>query len=687
LRDRFQPALNAISLDGVAADSDCAGSDIRPTAANTETSSIIVPVPVTTTTTSAYEPAALPLQPLSWYPTAAAAATAAAATATAAPIAWQFNLSRHKLRRLAKAPAEVDEFHAFLILHNDLGNITRQEAVSMVPPLFLDVQGHHWVLDMCAAPGSKTTQMIEMLHANANANVNANANAPHLPTGVVVANDADPKRCHTLITQIKRLSSHATMVTNHEAQQFPGLRSASGALAFDRILCDVPCSGDGTVRKSPEVWQRWSPHYAGSLHPIQTRILERAIQLLRRSPPAPAPGTPTSEARLPRIVYSTCSLNPIEDEAVIAQVLRHHGDLVELVDVSALYPDLIRCPGLQHWEVMDNAGRWYQSYDQVPLDMRKHIKPSFFPPPQPSPSDTAAAVPLHLQLQRCMRFLPHHQNRGGFFVAVLQLKASAVEQQHQQPSSPPAAASTPTPEQNGGEPQQPGPASMLQQSKLKGGGGASTVEVFTEVPEADQEALHKQLRDFFGLLPAFPLDQLVASSTQLTKLYIVTPAARDILRVEARATQRLKLRHAGLRMFEKVTSGAVDAAQGGLGSVCAYRPCQEAAWLLANPAYTDGRRVVRVPRADLLLLLDQHDPYITKFTAPTQTLLTAMDVGGCVFVYDLADRPDTDQQQQQQQQPDADAGRVACVGWKTSTTAHLLLKKNDKMLLRKLLLQ
>jgi 16S rRNA C967 or C1407 C5-methylase (RsmB/RsmF family) len=67
----------------------------------------------------------------------------------------------------------------FLNIESEIGNLSRQEAVSMIPALLLDVKSHNRVLDMCAAPGSKTCQLIELLHAN---------NELH-PSGIVIAND------------------------------------------------------------------------------------------------------------------------------------------------------------------------------------------------------------------------------------------------------------------------------------------------------------------------------------------------------------------------------------------------------------------------------------------------------------------------------------------------------------------
>jgi hypothetical protein len=76
---------------------------------------------------------------------------------------------------------------------------------------------------------------------------------------------------------------------------------------FDRVLCDVPCSGDGTMRKAPDIWRRWTPANGNGLHTLQLRIALRGAELLRVGG---------------RMVYSTCTFNPVEDEAVVAEVRR-----------------------------------------------------------------------------------------------------------------------------------------------------------------------------------------------------------------------------------------------------------------------------------------------------------------------------------------------------------------------------
>jgi 16S rRNA C967 or C1407 C5-methylase (RsmB/RsmF family) len=76
---------------------------------------------------------------------------------------------------------------------------------------------------------------------------------------------------------------------------------------FDRIVCDVPCSSDAAIRKIPQKWDKWSTNDGASLHVLQARILFKGLHLLKVGG---------------KLSYSTCSLNPVEDEAVVAYALK-----------------------------------------------------------------------------------------------------------------------------------------------------------------------------------------------------------------------------------------------------------------------------------------------------------------------------------------------------------------------------
>ena len=113
-----------------------------------------------------------------------------------------------------------------------------------------------------------------------------------------------------------------------------------------------------------------------------------------------------------RMVYSTCSLNPIEDEAVLYRLLQETGDAVEILDASQLVPGLKYSSGINKWKM---AGKEkdviYNEFSEVPEKYHNFIRPHMFSPQE--------GVDAKFHLDRCMRILPHQQDTGGFFVAVL----------------------------------------------------------------------------------------------------------------------------------------------------------------------------------------------------------------------------------------------------------------------------
>ncbi|KAL8898017.1 MAG: hypothetical protein Q9192_002300 [Flavoplaca navasiana] len=349
-------------------------------------------------------------------------------------LAWQMTTPKHVVRKFAP----FKSFQQFLVSETCAGNISRQEVVSMIPPLLMDIRPGMLVLDLCAAPGSKTAQLIEMVHGGEEARIrkvirdikqnDGRGVSPNgevvneeieeekeqddwsdqgRSTGLVIANDVDYKRAHMLIHQTKRLNSPNLLVTNHDATMYPSIKLPSEHrsdqkpvqnkyLKFDRVLADVPCSGDGTARKNANVWKDWLPGNAIGLFPTQVRILVRALQMTK------AGG---------RVIYSTCSMNPVEDEAVVAAAIERCGGpaKVHIVDCKDQLPGLMRKPGLDTWNVMEKFGSIHGSWTQVQDDPGKLVE-GMFPPKEPLPLD------------RCMRIYPHLQDTGGFFIAVLEKK-------------------------------------------------------------------------------------------------------------------------------------------------------------------------------------------------------------------------------------------------------------------------
>lgn len=418
-------------------------------------------------------------------------------------LGWQLDVPKSVIRK----NAEFAKTQRFLVLETTVGNISRQEAVSMIPPLLMDVKPHHAVLDMCAAPGSKTAQLVEALHFR-------DAETP--ATGFVIANDSDYKRSHMLVHQVKRLNSPNFLVVNHDAQLFPRIQvdGVEGHIKFDRILCDVPCSGDGTMRKNINVWKDFTIGDGMGLHPLQVNILTRGLQLLKDGG---------------RLVYSTCSLSPIENEAVVAEALRKFAN-ISLVDVSEELPGLQRRQGVSTWKVF--AKDMTEKFE--PED---HIHSTAFPPSQEE------AQKFHLE--RCVRVYPHLQNTGGFFITVFEKKSRETKVAEN-------TESTETKKRLASESEEPESKKAKTDIKIVPTSKKKTPRGANEEPfvflDSSNELLQK-CWSFYDVDDKFPRDtELVRNATgeACRTIYYVNPSIAQILKIE---NQKLKLIHAGIKIF------------------------------------------------------------------------------------------------------------------------------------------
>ncbi len=180
-----------------------------------------------------------------------------------------------------------------------LGYIYVQEAASMIPPLVLDPKPGEMVLDMCAAPGSKSSQISAMMKDE----------------GLLIANDFKADRLRSLSLNVQRMGMSNAVVTLMFGQWF----RRSGIL-FDRILVDAPCSGTGTIRKSFKTLRIWNETAVDRLAATQKKLITTAFDILK-------PGG--------RMVYSTCTLEPQEDEGIISYLLGERPDAkVEKINID-----------------------------------------------------------------------------------------------------------------------------------------------------------------------------------------------------------------------------------------------------------------------------------------------------------------------------------------------------------------
>jgi NOL1/NOP2/sun family putative RNA methylase len=175
-------------------------------------------------------------------------------------------------------------------IEHALGYYYIQEAASMIPPVVLGPQPGEVVLDLAAAPGSKSSQIAQYMENR----------------GVIIANDVKGDRLAALGINLQRIGSHNSLTTLMQGERF-----ANAGIMFDRILLDAPCSGTGTIRKSPKTILMWNPDMVRRLAKVQKRLIMTAWKVLKPG------GT---------LVYSTCSHEPEENEGVVSFLLDNVKD-------------------------------------------------------------------------------------------------------------------------------------------------------------------------------------------------------------------------------------------------------------------------------------------------------------------------------------------------------------------------
>ncbi|MBD1372885.1 RsmB/NOP family class I SAM-dependent RNA methyltransferase [Hazenella sp. IB182357] len=218
-----------------------------------------------------------------------------------------------------------------------------QDASAMAPAEALEAQPGEHILDLCAAPGGKTTQIAAHMQGQ----------------GVLIANEIDSQRIKALVENLERCGvTHATVLNER-----PEHLTTRFHHYFDRILVDAPCSGEGMFRKDADACARWSTRTVDKCVDLQMEILTSVAPMLR-------PGG--------RLVYSTCTFNPYENEETVARFMAQFPEF-----------ELVPVPQLVHYQ----AGRpeWIRT-------------------------------PTTEDLTQTARLWPHHLRGEGHFVAVLQKK-------------------------------------------------------------------------------------------------------------------------------------------------------------------------------------------------------------------------------------------------------------------------
>ncbi|MBR3646676.1 MAG: RsmF rRNA methyltransferase first C-terminal domain-containing protein, partial [Lachnospiraceae bacterium] len=237
-----------------------------------------------------------------------------------------------------------------------------QEASAMLPATLLDAQPGDIVLDLCAAPGGKSTQIACDLNGQ----------------GLLISNEIIPNRAKILSENIERLGIKNAIVTNEDsfklADHFPSF--------FDKIMVDAPCSGEGMFRKNSIACDEWSLDNVDICANRQLEILDNAASMLKSGG---------------RIVYSTCTFAPAENEGTIARFLAKHPDF-------SLEKPCIFCDGFD-----SGHNDWVVPYthftDDEDIDKIKSV-----------------------DVTNSIRLWPHKINGEGHFAAVLLRAEDSVDE-------------------------------------------------------------------------------------------------------------------------------------------------------------------------------------------------------------------------------------------------------------------
>ncbi|RLI84994.1 MAG: tRNA methyltransferase, partial [Archaeoglobales archaeon] len=182
-------------------------------------------------------------------------------------------------------------------IEHQIGLIFSQEASSMIPAIALDVKPGMLVLDMCASPGGKTTQIAQYMNNE----------------GCIVANDVKYDRLNILISNLQRCGVLIAKVTMKDGRFFGRFEGK-----FDRVLVDAPCSNVGMIRRNYKYLKMWSLRDVYSLSRLQKDLIFAGYRALK-------PGG--------ILVYSTCTLDPLENEEVVDHLISNTNAVVEEIDL------------------------------------------------------------------------------------------------------------------------------------------------------------------------------------------------------------------------------------------------------------------------------------------------------------------------------------------------------------------
>ncbi|VEN43237.1 unnamed protein product [Callosobruchus maculatus] len=388
------------------------------------------------------------------------------------------------------------------------------------------------------------------------------------------------------------------------------------------------------MRKNPDIWMKWTPANGLNQHGIQTRILKRGIELLEVGG---------------KVVYSTCSINPIENEAVIHRVLAEFDGAVELVDATSSLPGLKFSPGMESWLVASRNLEFYNTFEEVDEKWKTTIRPQMFPP--------KAEDREKYHLNRCIRILPHQQNTGAFFVAVLRkIKELNTKDDSKQATEMECDANDQSKKRENED--------NLPHNQRK----KRRKEIYREDPFVffkEEEVVWKDIQSFYKISDSFDSKCLLTRCLVGKKknIYLTSDAVRNLV-VTNQST--IKFINTGVKAFVRCDNKNMK---------CAFRIANDG--LDSIFPYIGDDRKVYIPKDDLITLLlndnPQKSPPIITLSEVVQKQVKDLSLGSCVLIY----REDS--------KDDKTPLVIHISGWRGATSLRCYMDKHSTVHLLRLL--
>lgn len=251
-------------------------------------------------------------------------------------------------------------------LEHLLGYYYIQELASMLPILVLNPMEGESFLDLCAAPGSKTTQVSAMMKNS----------------GSIIANEVNMGRLRILASNLERCGASNVIITKKDGVALCDRLKKYNNYKFDKILVDAPCSGEGTLRSSYKTYGMWNIKTIKSLPKIQFGLFKSAFEVLKVGG---------------EIVYSTCTHAPEENEGVVNRILKEFGDRIKILKVEL--PFKAR-EGITDWASDFASNKSAIATNEKNNERGRELEEKF-----------------DEKVKLCARVYPHDNNTEGFFIS------------------------------------------------------------------------------------------------------------------------------------------------------------------------------------------------------------------------------------------------------------------------------